>query len=49
MCPMTIIAERPTFPEYIRYLAERGEYGAGADPEEQIRRLTEQAGQVSRL
>ena len=28
-----------------RYLAERGEYGAGADPEEQVRHLTEQAGQ----
>ncbi len=37
--------ERQTFSEYVRYLAERGEYGAGADPEEQIRRLTEQAGQ----
>ena len=35
-----------TFPDYIRYLTERGEYGAGADPEEQIRRLTGQAGEV---
>ena len=43
--PDEIIARRPTFPEYVRYLAERGEYGAGADPEEQIRRLTEQTGQ----
>ena len=32
--------ERLTFAEYIRYLAERGEYGAGPTPEEQIRRLT---------
>ena len=38
--------ERLTFAEYIRYLAERGEYGAGADPEEQIRRLTGQAGEA---
>ena len=39
--PDEIIARRQTFPQYVRYLAERGEYGAGADPEEQIRRLTE--------
>ena len=43
--PDDIIARRQTFSEYVRYLAERGEYGAGADPEEQVRRLTEQAGQ----
>ena len=43
--PDAIIARRPTFPEYVRYLAERGEYGAEADPKEQVRRLTEQAGQ----
>ncbi len=43
--PDAIIARRPTFPEYVRYLAERGEYGGGADPEEQIRRLTEQTRQ----
>ena len=41
--PDGVLAERLTFAEYIRYLTERGEYGAGADPEEQIRRLTEQA------
>ena len=38
--PDGVPAERPTFAEYIRYLAERGEYGE-ADPEEQIQRLTE--------
>jgi PAS domain-containing protein len=42
--PDKIIARRQTFPEYVRYLAERGEYGTGADPEEQVRRLGEQAG-----
>ena len=42
---MKFSRERLTFAEYIRYLAERGEFGAGADPEEQIRRLTEQADQ----
>ena len=39
--PDGVLAERLTFAEYIRYLAERGEFGAGANPEEQIRRLTE--------
>ena len=43
--PDDIIARRQTFSEYVRYLAERGEYGPGADPEEQVRRLIEQAGQ----
>ena len=43
--PDDIIARRQTFSEYVRYLAERGEYGAEADPEEQVRRLIEQAGQ----
>jgi two-component system NtrC family sensor kinase len=42
--PDGVLAERLTFAEYIRYLAERGEYGE-ADPEEQIRRLTENADQ----
>ena len=41
--------ERRTFAEYVRYLAERGEYGAEADPEEQVRRLIEQAGQAANL
>ena len=27
------------YEEYLRYLAERGEFGPGADPEEQVREL----------
>jgi two-component system NtrC family sensor kinase len=44
--PNGVLAERLTFADYIRYLTERGEYGAGAEPEEQIRRLTGQVGEV---
>ena len=44
-CPSDISHERRTFAEYIRYLAERGEYGPDVDPEEQVRRLAENAGQ----
>ena len=43
--PDDIIARRQTFSEYVRYLAERGEYRAEADPEEHVRGLIEQAGQ----
>ena len=45
-CPTISSRERQTFAEYIRYLAERGEYGREADPEEHVRRLIEQAGQA---
>jgi signal transduction histidine kinase len=41
--PDDIIARRQTYSEYVRYLAGRGEYGP--DPEEQVRRFVEQAGQ----
>ncbi len=43
--PDEVIARRQTFREYVRNLADRGEYGAGPDVEEQVRRLTEQIGQ----
>src|SRR5262249_28401781 len=43
--PDGVLAERLTFVEYIRYLTDRGEYGAGADREEQIRRLMENVDQ----
>jgi signal transduction histidine kinase len=41
--PDDIIARRQTYSEYVRYLAERGEYGP--DPEEQVRQFVEQSGQ----
>jgi two-component system, NtrC family, sensor kinase len=40
--PEDIIARRQTFTEYVRYLAERGEFGP--DPEEQVRQFVEQVG-----
>jgi signal transduction histidine kinase len=40
--PDDIIARRQTYSEYVRYLAERGEYGL--DPEGQVRQFVEQAG-----
>jgi signal transduction histidine kinase len=43
--PDDIIARRQTFSEYVHYLAERGEYGPGADPEGHVRGLIEQTGQ----
>ena len=44
--PDGVLAERLTFSDYVRYLTERGEYGAGANPEEQIRHLTGQSHEV---
>ena len=43
--PDDIIARRQTFSEYVRYLAERGEYDRWADPAEHVRQVIEQAGQ----
>jgi PAS domain S-box-containing protein len=39
--PDGVLAERLTFAEYVRYLADRGEYGMGADRDKQIQRLTD--------
>src|SRR5262249_28293609 len=42
--PDAFLDEPRIYAEYIRYLANRGEFGAGADPEAELRRYTENAG-----
>ncbi len=44
--PDEIIAQRRSLPDYMRYLAEHGEFGTDADVEEQVRRVLETAGQM---
>jgi signal transduction histidine kinase len=44
--PNDIIAQRRSLPDYVRYLAERGEFGTGADVDEQVRRVLQTTGQM---
>ena len=43
--PNTLLEEHRTYADYIRYLAARGDFGPGVDPEEQLRRFAETAGE----
>ena len=47
--PDAILAERPTLPTTSATSPNVASMAPGADPEEQVRRLTEQAGQVRRI
>ena len=38
--PVELLEQRGTYEEYLRFLATRGDYGVGVDPEEQVHRLT---------
>src|SRR5438445_3674529 len=46
--PDALLAQRPSFAEYFRYLAERGEYGS-ADLEAELSRAVEDPGRGMRL
>jgi hypothetical protein len=41
--PVGFLAESRTYTDLVRFLAERGEFGA-VDPEAEVRRFTENAG-----
>jgi PAS domain-containing protein len=41
--PESFLAEPRTYPDFIHYLAGRGEFGGGADPEAEVRRYMENA------
>ncbi len=43
--PDAFLAEPRSFAEYILYLTECGEFGAGAEPEAELRRVTERTGE----
>jgi GAF domain-containing protein/signal transduction histidine kinase len=43
--PDGFLEQRPLFAVYLRYLAEHGEFGADADPEAEIRRVTSRIGE----
>jgi signal transduction histidine kinase len=42
--PETFLAKPRGYADFIRFLADRGEFGAGADPESELRRYMENAG-----
>ncbi len=44
--PDAVIAQRRSLPDYVRYLAERGEFGTDADVDEQVRRVLQTTGQM---